>query len=316
MSGFETSPLVMIGFANQVERCCPFQPCIALHRQRTAEEEATGFHLEISTVYHQYAAQISSKPYQDHPVLRLTGYTYLGPKSNDRVVVTVRMAYLTANSEQILLVGVVEVLQAEISVAVEVQSMVMISVYQMHYERLAWQLSSEFPAMELTGQQQLEEEEVLIVKVVLKGPRLNWDDVLMDVRDWSKPAEAEVEEVQAVAMWMMFSLSLLEEEEAEEAEACFPEQTQKMMVSEQASVEVSSGLLPTDSRKGEMTRQIEDLDEGHSAWGLTGLTQLANLGASVLLPAVVLELKIDSFQGQSCMKSHHQPLYRHHHLSS
>jgi hypothetical protein len=316
MSRFETSPPVMISFANQAERCCPFQLCIALRHRRTAEEEATGCPLETSTAYHQYAAQISSKPFQDLPVLHLTGYTYLGLNLNDQVVVTVRMAYLTADLEQILLVGEVEVLQAEISVAAEVQSMVMISGYQMHYERLAWRLSSGFPEMELTGQEKLEEVVVLIVKGVLKGPNLTWVDVPMDVMDWSTLAEAEVEEVQAVATLMMLSLSLLEEEAEAEEEACSPAPTQKMMVSEQALVEVSSGLLPTDSRNGEMTRQIEDLDEGHSAWELTGLNQQAELGVSVLSPAVVLELKIDSIQGQNCMRSHHLPLYRHHHLSS
>ena len=215
------------------------------------------------------------------------------------MVVTVRTAYLTADSEQILLVGEVEVPQAEMTVEVEGRLMVMISVNQTHYERLAWQLSAGLPAMELTGQVQLEVVVVLIVKGVSKGPKLKWLDVLMDVMDWPTPAkaEAEVEEVQAVAMRMTLSLSLLEEEE----EACSPAQTQKMMVSEQALVEVSSGVLPTDLRKGEMTRKIEDLDGGHSAWELTALTQQAELGASVLTPAVVLELKIDSFQGQSCM---------------
>lgn len=129
------SSVVMISFANQAERCCPFQLCIALGRPRIASEEAIDFHLETSTAYRQSAVQASSKPFQDFQVPHLTVYTYLGPSSSDQVVEAVKTVYLTVDSKQILVV--VEVLLVETLGVAEERSTAKISVYQMRCERLA-----------------------------------------------------------------------------------------------------------------------------------------------------------------------------------
>jgi hypothetical protein len=82
--------LVMISFASQAERCCPFQLYTALDHQQTVSEEAVDFHLGTSIAYRQSELQPSLKPSQDCQDLHLREYTHLDPSSIGQVAENVR----------------------------------------------------------------------------------------------------------------------------------------------------------------------------------------------------------------------------------